>query len=312
MAKVVQDLCYAMSQHMAIELDMIHEGPDIRALGLEQIVLDCAGQFGYDLSMLKVTEHDNLILDTVLHHKCWAPMQFVRYVQGQMSQLPTRPKQITKHFGMFVGRSNAPRLNLGSYLYTKYLDQSIQTFHYTPKSDFHRENLGLDELACNLVEKIDLPSVATFLEATPLTLDSVTYPILMDQNLRISDQYPDFFVEICCETYFSGKTFFPTEKTWRAIANRTPFVIQGPQNYLENLRVLGFKTFDCWWNEGYSEDPAEWQVYEIKKIIDSIASRTVSELNQMLVEMELVLEHNYQRLLQLTMYDFEDCYDCQE
>jgi len=309
LAKVVQDLCYAMSQHKAIEINMMHEGPDICTLGLEQIVLDCAGQFGYDLSMLKITDNDNLIIDTVINHESWAPMQFVRNIQGQMAQLPTRPKQITKHFGMFIGRSNAPRLNLSAYLYTRYCNQSTQTFHYTPKLDFHRENLGLDELACNQIEQVDLQSIGKFLQAAPLTLDTVTYPILMDQHLRISDQYSDFFVEICCETYFSGKTFFPTEKTWRAIANRTPFVIQGPQHYLDNLKALGFKTFDRWWDEGYSKDLTEWQVCEIKTIIDSIADRSVGELNQMLVEMEPVLQHNYQRLQQLTMFDFEDCYE---
>jgi hypothetical protein len=311
-AAVVRELCHAMSQHAAIEINMINEGPDIRALGLEQIVLDCANQFGYDLSMLRVTEHDNLIINTVLNNEYWAPMQFVRNVQAQMNQLPTRPKQIVKHFGMFIGRSNAPRLNLSAYLYNKYRDQSIQTFHYTTKLDFHRKNLGLDELAHNSIEKINLQDIGQFLSAVPIMLDPVTYPILMDQHLRISDQYPDFFVEICCETYFSGETFFPTEKTWRAIANRTPFIIQGPQKHLKYLKDLGFQTFDHWWNEGYSEDPTEWQVREIKDVIDTIAEYDAKELTNMYAEMSAVLEHNYNRLQQLTMYDFEDLYDAQK
>ena len=304
LASVVQDLCYAMSRKEYIELNMINEGPDIRELGLEQIVLDCARQFDYDLSMLRVTEHDNMIMDTVLNNEYWAPMQFVRNVQGQLNQLPTRPKQIVKHFGMFIGRSNAPRLDLSAYLHTNYRDKSIQTFHYNPNSDFHRENLGLDGIALS-----DLPMISKFLLDAPLTLDEVTYPILMDQNLRISDQYPNFFVEICCETYFSGKTFFPTEKTWRAIANRTPFIIQGPQNYLAHLKELGFQTFSRWWSEGYDEDPSSWQVQEIKQVIDQLASRSIDELDKMYADMTEVLEHNYCRLEQLTMYDFENMYD---
>lgn len=307
LATVVQELCYAMSRKEFIELNLICEGPDIRELGLEEIVLNCAKQFDYDLGMLQVTEHDNMIMNTVLKHEYWAPMQFVRNVQGQLPGLPTRPKDINKHFGIFVGRSNAPRLDLSAYLHTNYRDSIIQTFHYNPESDFHRENLGLDGIALT-----DLPSIGNFLLNTPITLDEVTYPILMDQNLRISDQYPNFFVEICCETYFSGETFFPTEKTWRAIANRTPFIIQGPQNYLARLKELGFQTFDQWWNEGYDEDPSSWRVQEIKSIVDQIAKYSVSELKQMHEDMSSVLEHNYRRLEQLTMYDFEDMYDNQK
>lgn len=309
---VVRELCYAMSQHSTIELNLIHEGPDIRALGLEQIVLDCAGQFGYNLSKLKVTEHNNLIMNTVLDNEFWVPMQFIRNVQGQMDRLPTRPKQIVKHFGLFVGRSNAPRLNLSAYLYNKYREQTIQTFHYNPALDFHRENLGLDEIAHNLIEKINLQDVGKFLSATPLLLDTVTYPILLDQNLRISDQYPNFFVEVCCETYFTGETFFPTEKTWRAIANRTPFIIQGPQKHLKYLKDLGFQTFDQWWDEGYAEDPPEWQVREIKCVVDSIAKYNLKDLARMHAEMSAVLDHNYNRLQQLTMHDFEELYDAQK
>ena len=281
LASVVQDLCYAMSRKEFIELNLLHEGPDIRELGLEEIVLKCARQFEYDLFMLRVSNHDNMIMDTVLDDEYWAPMQFVRNVQGQLDQLPTQPKQISKHFGMFIGRSNAPRLDLSAYLHTNYCDKSTQTFHYNSKLDFHRENLGLDGIAL-----ADLPAIAKFLTKAPLTLDEVTYPILMDQNLRISSEYPNFFVEICCETYFSGKTFFPTEKTWRAIANRTPFIIQGPQNYLQHLKELGFQTFSQWWDEGYDEDPSTWQVQEIKTVINRIADYSIDQLEQMYADME--------------------------
>ena len=48
---------------------------------------------------------------------------------------------------------------LASHLYNNYQDKTIQTFHYDPTIDFHRANLGLDELAYDLVEKVDLESV---------------------------------------------------------------------------------------------------------------------------------------------------------
>jgi hypothetical protein len=118
------------------------------------------------------------------------------------------------------------------------------------------------------------------------------------------DQYNDFFVEIACESYFTGKTFFPTEKTWRAITMRTPFIIQGPQNYLKNLKLLGFKTFDRWWDEGYSEDPADYQPLEILKVIEYLNTKTLDEIYNMYLEMHDILEHNYQTLQSLKTEDF--------
>ena len=39
----------------------------------------------------------------------------------------------------------------------------------------------------------------------------------------------------------------------------TPFIVQGSQWFLHRLRDMGFQTFDRWWDEGYSEDPANHQ-----------------------------------------------------
>jgi hypothetical protein len=122
--------------------------------------------------------------------------------------------------------------------------------------------------------------------------------------LSLLDQYSNFFVEITCESYFTGQTFFPTEKTWRAIALRTPFIIQGPQNYLANLKLLGFKTFDRWWDEGYSEDPADHQPLEIIKVVEFLNNKSLDEIFSMYQEMQDVLEHNYQTLQLLTVEDF--------
>ena len=92
------------------------------------------------------------------------------------------------------------------------------------------------------------------------------------------------------------------------MALKTPFIVQGPVNFLHNLQRLGFKTFDYWWDEGYSEDPNEWQVKLIKELIDMLATKTKQELKKMYDEMMPVLEHNRQRLMTLTKQDFLQLY----
>jgi hypothetical protein len=67
---------------------------------------------------------------------------------------------------------------------------------------------------------------------------------------------------------------------------------------------MGFKTFDKWWDEGYSEDPADHQPIEIIQVIKSIASKTSQQLHTMYTEMTDILEHNYQTFMSLTEDDF--------
>jgi|LakMenE18May11ns_1017448.scaffolds.fasta_scaffold9853118_2 hypothetical protein len=275
-------------------VDLNFEGPCIKSLGLYDLLRKSNAQ-GITLKTANALEFNWPNIDYS------PPIQFVTDVTAHTTNL-AKNKNLKK-FGMFIGRSNIPRLLIASQVYK--LD-SIFTFHYSPKIDFHRDNLGLEQLlerygkqyfydACNLVM------------ASPIELDSsISYPIARGQHLNslLLDQYNDFFVEIACESYFTGKTFFPTEKTWRAITMRTPFIIQGPQNYLKNLKLLGFKTFDRWWDEGYSEDPADYQPLEILKVIEYLNTKTLDEIYNMYLEMHDILEHNYQTLQSLKTEDF--------
>ena len=110
-------------------------------------------------------------------------------------------KDITYHFGMFIGRSNQHRLNLASHLYNKHKDKTIQTYHYDPTIDFHKNNVGLEDLLT--AHQSSIVDVTKLIADCPITLDQVvTCPILMDQHLKITEKYKSFFVEIACETYY--------------------------------------------------------------------------------------------------------------
>jgi hypothetical protein len=192
---------------------------------------------------------------------------------------------------------------LSSYLYQQ--NSAIQTFHYDPTIEFHQNNLGLDQLV-ETYGVSALPQAIRLLANSPVVTDEkVPYPILSEHHNNLYKEYNNFLVDIVCETYYNGNTFFPTEKTWRPIMLSTPFIVQGPQWYLHRLRDLGFQTFDRWWDEGYAEDPADHQPHEIVKVIDSLAEKSIQELNTMHQEMQPTLQHNKKRFMELTSKDFE-------
>ena len=218
-------------------------------------------------------------------------------------------KELSKHFGVFIGKSNPPRLYLNSYLHGMYLKLTIQSYRYNIEDDYYRNNIGLETLITDY-GIVNVETESSFLSKSPILLDSNTrysyikeLPTNLSQQLdktnSIIDYYKKFFVEIVCETYYSGNTFFPTEKTWRPMLLKTPFIVQGPTNFLKNLRKLGFKTFDKWWDEGYDEDAPNHSIHEIQKVIDFLSNKSLQEIQHMHNEMHNVLEHNYNTLIRL-------------
>jgi hypothetical protein len=72
-----------------------------------------------------------------------------------------------------------------------------------------------------------------------------------------------------------------------------PFVLVAPPNSLKYLKLLGFKTFDRWWDESYdTESNHEQRILKIFKIIDFIQSKTIIELKQLWNEMRETLQYN--------------------
>ena len=85
-----------------------------------------------------------------------------------------------------------------------------------------------------------------------------------------------------------------TEKIFKPIVAKQPFVLVGCANNLEYLKSYGFKTFDRWWDESYDNiiDPIE-RIKAIAEIVKDICNKSLSELENILAEMNDVLTYNY-------------------
>lgn len=225
------------------------------------------------------------------------------------------------HFGHFIGKSNWNRAWVGAILHSKHRDKTFQTFHgglntnYIMKNDGLTDFVGLEDLVqhrCDI-----LPAVIDFLQTCPRTIPEDIefiktcafttyikqehyYPIQLPANLNILQFYNNIFVDVVHETFVRDDVFFSTEKSWRPILARRPFITMGARNHLSNLRKLGFKTFHDIWDEGYDEYEMQHRVWEIEKLLDQISQWPQSKLVQMLDEMQPILEHNHQVFNQLT------------
>jgi hypothetical protein len=224
-----------------------------------------------------------------------------------------------KHFGNFIGRANWYRLWVASLLDHQFKNKTSQTFNsgirsnYIVKDNGIYDYLGLEDLVrygCNI-----LPQVIEFLESCPRVIDEDIkyiktvkpyipqpdyYPIQHPANLNILQEYPNIFVDVVCETRITGTVFFVTEKTWRCILARRPFIIVGSQFFLQNLKKLGFKTFNDYWDEGYDEYPPTQRIIEIEQLLKTISEWNLTTLSSKLIEMQSILDHNYNTFMNLT------------
>jgi len=201
--------------------------------------------------------------------------------------------------GCFVGKINWNRLILLSFLYKKFTDQILLTCHYRHE-DAQKLQSELTEL--NFYDSDNLVNAVNFLQNCPLTLGESfeTYTIGPPEHLTILNQYHKFFAELIMETYVMGNTFYPTEKILRPIIAKTPFIVMGPINYLDNLKKLGFKTFNQWWDESYDQLEGSNRIEKIKILLTQIMSWPQEKMQQVLIEMEKVLEHNRTLYLETT------------
>jgi hypothetical protein len=144
-----------------------------------------------------------------------------------------------------------------------------------------------------------------YLDEVKSILDGINFPLRIDteqttsipngsQTLSAILECMESFLHVVTETCFFDRKLHLTEKIFKPIVAKQPFVLLGCANNLQYLKSYGFKTFSGWWDENYDviEDP-QTRLQVVVNIINDICQRSDSELELMLKEMQSVLDHNY-------------------
>lgn len=135
-------------------------------------------------------------------------------------------------------------------------------------------------------------------------LDTISTPLRIDSsdgfipngsmNLHPIRQNLESFLHVVTETCFWDNKEHLTEKIFKPVLLKQPFVLMGCANNLAYLKSYGFKTFDKWWDESYDtiENPVE-RIRAVVSIIESICNKSNNELEALLLDMEDTLNYNY-------------------
>jgi hypothetical protein len=319
---LVMHLYDCLTNDLDIDLSLNLEGICLARNGIYRILDNFCKHNNYDPRRITIytanmlESHDRFNIVKVPED--WYEVEQIQtWLQDRQLPITNTP---SKHFGNFIGRSTWSRLWIASILNAKYKDKTFQTFNSGLQSNYIRkegayDSIGLDDLVSH--ECDILGEVVEFLKTCPRvipedvdyikTLDSYItqhsagdiYPIQHPANLNILKEYNDIFVDVICETRMVGDIFFVTEKTWRCIVAKRPFIVVGNANFLSNLKKLGFKTFSNYWDEGYDYTSIQFRIKHIEQVLATISNWSTQELHHYLEDMQDILEHNYRTFLQL-------------
>lgn len=156
----------------------------------------------------------------------------------------------------------------------------------------------------NLVEgKVKYDFIPGFLDNCIKQLDKLDRQLRVDEASIISNgsqeissitQIMQSFVQVVTETCFWENKLHLTEKIFKPIVLKQPFILLGCPNNLKYLKRYGFKTFNSWWDENYDNivDPIS-RMDAVVSIINQLSNKSTAELEGMLNEMQATLDHNY-------------------
>ena len=225
--------------------------------------------------------------------------------------LPPTKRSIKKKYITFNRLTGGARVHR-SFLVAELAQHQLLNHGHVSYSDVCPDHGPYDQ---NILAAVEQYSVTVeYAIRSKNTLDSIHFPLRIDntgeipngsQTLGAIPAMMESFLHVVTETcYWDNKTHL-TEKIFKPIVARQPFVLLGCANNLKYLRSYGFKTFDAWWDESYDsiEDPIE-RLQAVVKIIKEICSMSDEDLESMLLGMQYVLDHNYNRFYSKEFIDY--------
>ena len=156
------------------------------------------------------------------------------------------------------------------------------------------ENIPIEDAVKDLVNKYpDIKEVFNK-QTFPMEFPEETGAPMHSCWLSLFDQAAESLLYLVTETVATGRRLHLTEKIFKPICLKMPFVVVGTRGSLAYLRSYGFKTFGDLWDESYDDELHDDQRVEklafTLKSIDVLPNGEKQRLFNMAQE---VCEHNY-------------------
>jgi hypothetical protein len=263
-----------------VTLDFRAEGPCMERLGIRTVIDAWIQQRAMSPDQVTVVGWSNGVEQIpYAKHRCSVPSHFWMMGQGYWTETNSQQLPPERWFGLFLGRSTIAR----NIIMFESWSQWSQYFLFSRMQSVQPDPWNIRNPQLINHEKldhwnIDVDKVKQWFEHCPIS--SIDQKNIKDQFessdankmciQSLLEHYPRFAIELCCETYTLGETFFPTEKTVRPIVAGKPFLCYGPVNFLKRLQEMKFQTFHTLWSEDYDRYEGSKRWTAIKQTIEYI------------------------------------------
>lgn len=236
----------------------------------------------------------------------WVEFNLSKHLQNNKSQLLKNElkkdfSEIKYDFLSFNRRFRNHRVNLLIYFYKNNLlskslfsmpaidpDNHVMQWKQRAKmSAFNEANISQD----------DINNIQAML---PLKFDEIDdfHQMVQDEMLVLKPYYNSCLISLVTETHFDTDIISTTEKTFKPIKYKHPFIIVGAPYSLKYLQKFGYKTFSDFFDESYDE--IEDHRIRLLKIVDlcvEISNWSTDKKREFYENVKSITAHNFNVLL---------------
>lgn len=143
----------------------------------------------------------------------------------------------------------------------------------------------------------------------PLTLDTNnfnSYPMESGPD-AVMQYYKTSYINIVNETYFFSNIIHLTEKTYKPIAFKQPFLMLAAPRSLQHIKEMGFKTFNEFWDESYDLETDHNKRFEmIIEIVKDIASWDDNKMEEFSRKVKPILDYNFMHITNMSSIEVDN------
>lgn len=229
---------------------------------------------------------------------------FTSYIEQGADEPEYDPERVPeKLFLMWNRRYRRHRIELAL---------SLENHNLVDRSYISFNNVNLENPSINFADTVDShyliehsglqltqDVIDRFQNKLPLVLDGETNVNKMCEDLDNATRpfYQNSLVSIVTETNWDIAEMTLTEKSFKPIKEKHPFIIVGVPGVMNEMRKLGFKTFGDFWDESYDtiECPQQ-RMIAISEVCHQIGQWSPEKIRNFRRSVKPILEHNWNNL----------------
>jgi hypothetical protein len=160
---------------------------------------------------------------------------------------------------------------------------------------YFKKDLTMTELLNQNYNVRTLPPL--FLDTTELHINRA------EPTVNTNKYYENSYFSVISETtYFTKEWYyaarFLSEKAFKTIAMKHPFILVSVPNSLEIYKIMGYKTFSPLIDESYDQEKDDGKrMIMILNEIERLCNLNNIELEQFLKKVKIICEYNYNMLM---------------